>query len=294
MTVLTPLAPIERPIGIFRNVPADVYHRRALDIVNCGGLKVLIEDTPRHYHHFIHSDDEDIELSDALAFGQALHCAILEPEVFAGSYRFLPKNAPKDLRRFRDADKPSQATLDSIAWWDAWEAETAGELRSLELEDNGFVIAAGELIDECEKEVTIYWIDEETGLYCKARADLWAEELSFGGDLKSCLRASKEAFGRVIFQRFYHVQAAHYCEGFRALGKPLEKFTFFPMEKRAPNVCASYDCTPADWERGFTLRQRAMRTLRRCLDTNTWPGFTRRVEPCPMPAFAHYDANDKD
>lgn len=319
MSLLTPIhtgeltlaCPVAMPPGVYRNVPADRYHRRAHDVVNCGGLKVLIERTPRHYVDFIDGGDEDVEESDALAFGSALHCAILEPEVFAGSYRFLPASAPKDMRHHRNAKKPSRETLDSIAWWDDWERETAGcfvitaaeldatvrmasELRGLEIEDGGHVITAGELIDACEKEVTIYWVDEETGLSCKARFDLLSEELRFAGDLKSTLCASREAWGRTMFQRLYHVQAAHYCEGMRALGMPLEKFTFFAMEKRRPYVCATYDTTPADWELGYLLRQRAMRTLKRCLESDTWPGYTRRVEPCPMPAYAHYQLNDKE
>jgi len=294
--------------------PGDTYYKRVLGEANNTALTIIDQKTPLHYYDWVTHPDEDEEESAALAFGKAFHCATLEPELFRDTYSVLPANAPRDMRRFRDAKKPSDETLASIDWWDSWEARNAGRvmmtnasydlavamaesLRGYVMEfdsGNGRAVemTGADLFDSCEKEVTVRWVDEETGLPCKLRADLWNRELRFAGDLKSARDATQEAFSRAINAHRYHVQHAHYCEGFRAAGEALRSFAFFPVEKIRPFAPASWHIDPISEERGWAIRQRSIRKLKACMDSGRWPGPTRTIESIGIPAYGHYDIEE--
>jgi hypothetical protein len=308
--MLQPEVPL---VGVFFDEPADVYYRRALGEASNSALTVIDEQTPRHYWHWVHHPEDD-ESTTALTFGKAFHTATLEPEIFGDLYTVLPADAPRDLRHLRDAQKPSDSTKRAIEWWDSWTAHSASRavltradydlalamaasLRAYEMAfkvgGHEVSITAGELFDACRKEVTFRWIDEDTGLPCKSRMDVYEADLQFGGDLKSCLDGSRAAFSRAINRHRYHVQHGHYCEGARVCGVPLRSFAFFPVEKCRPHVPASWHVDAPSEARGWDIRQRSMRKLARCMETNTWPGHTTTVEPIGIPAYGHYDA-DKD
>lgn len=293
--------------AILPGVPEAVYYTRQLAVASNSGLSVLDEKSAAHYLHWCEHPESD-ENTEALAFGKAFHMATLEPEKFGDTYVVQPADAPRDLRYLRNAQKPSAATLAAIDWWDTWEANMAGRIaltamaydqarfmgqaiRALRMRFGAVEVTCGELFDACQKEVTIYWVDEETGMKCKARVDLWAEDLAFAGDLKSCLDASREAFARAIFRHRYHVQHAHYSDGFRSCGAPLRSFVLFPVEKVAPYVPASWHVDEMGEERGFAIRRRSLLKLKRCLEADHWPGYTETAEPIQLPAYAFYSAD---
>lgn len=308
------LRPVEPRIGIFTDEPAETYYVRRLDEASNSGLSVLDNDEdgcPARYFHYITTTEVDEEEGAHMTFGKAFHMAFLEPDRFGSVYTVMPENAPRDLRRYRNAKDPSLETLKSIDWWDEFEDRNknrifltrpsydlalamSASLRRLPMEfDGGKVkIVMGELLEMCQTEVTVRWIDEDTGIPCKLRADLYCEELAFGGDLKSAKSASRAGFSRAINSRRYHVGHAHYCEGFRAIGKPLKSFALLPVEKLAPHIAASWHVDSVSEERGWALRQRAMRRLQACLQSGQWPGYTTTITPIGIPAYGHYEYED--
>lgn len=288
--------------------PADAYYRRALHVASNSGLTQLAR-CPAAYLFWVEHPEADEETA-ALAFGKAAHMAALEPDRFGDCYTVLPADAPRDLRYLRGAAKPSDATKAAIEWWDTWEATSAGRgvltdadyrlavamgqsLRRLPMAFDGVRITGAELFDACQKEVTLYWIDEETGVECKARADLYAPDLGFAGDLKFCRDASRAGFFRAVNSHRYHVQDAHYVDGFRACGAPLRSFGFFPAEKAAPYLAASYHLGPASQTRGYELRQAGLRRLKACLESGEFPGYTTTMTVGEIPAYGMYDADEE-
>ena len=302
------------PLGMHFDVPAETYYVRRLDEASNSGLTIIDERCPAAYKWWVDHPDADEEETAALTFGKAFDCAVLEPEKFGDLYAVMPADAPRDLRRFRNANRPSADTLRSIEWWDAFEAANAGRtflthntyqqalamaasLRAYEMTFNAdgreITVLAGELFDACQKQVTLSWIDEETGVLCKARLDLLEPDIAFAGDLKSARDASRAGFSRAINAHRYHVQAVGYADGCRACGLPLKSFAFFPVEKDPPYVPASWHVDAPSEERGWAIRQRSLRKLAECLRTGRWPGHTRTVESIAIPAYGFYDA-DKD
>lgn len=295
---------------IIRNESGELYYPRVLGEANNSALTVIDTKTPMHYFHWVHDKGDDEEESAALAFGKAFHAATLEPELFRDTYCVLPADAPRRPTAAQwNAKNPSPDSLRSMDWWTDWNARSAGRaemtraaydtavamavsLRAYRMTFGATTMTGAELFDACEKEVTVRWQDEETGLQCKLRADLWSEELAFAGDLKSARDATKEAFSRAINAHRYHVQHCHYSEGFRAAGSPIRSFAFFPVEKVAPYVPASWHIDAPSEERGWAIRQRSMKKLAACMASGEWPGPTTTIESIGIPAFGHYDSED--
>jgi hypothetical protein len=80
------------------------------------------------------------EESDAMQWGSLVDCLWTTPTLFASEYCLIPDDAPRDLRkdsRVMNAKKPSQDSLDAIAWWNTFDAEVAGRtlVKQSELDD---------------------------------------------------------------------------------------------------------------------------------------------------------------
>lgn len=296
---------------ILYDEPEASYHRRHLDVASNSGLKILDEKSPAHYWHWCQYPEEDRNTA-ALDFGAAFHAAVLEPDAFARRYCVTPADAPaRPTIRQVHAKKPSPATLEQIAWWQRWDADHTGLTmlaaddydtiqgmaakqrdQVLQVPDRGgklIKIRGSELFDLCQKEVTLRWTDPRTGVECKARVDLACAELRFGGDLKSAVDASPDGFARAVHRYRYHQQDAHYMDGADACGAPWDTFLFFASEKTKPYEPGVYYVPPVARERGRVLRDRALATLKTCLDSGRWPGYTPTITELILPAYAYYD-----
>lgn len=155
--------------------------------------------------------------------------------------------------------------------------------------DKTLTIRGAELFDLCRKEVTIRWVDERTGVECKARVDLDCDELEFGGDLKSAADAHPRVFAQSVATYRYHQQHVHYSDGKQATGRPWKNFLFLVAEKGKVNAPAVYTIPPEAEVRGREIRDRGMDTMRRCLDSNTWPSYSNTIKELVLPTWAYYD-----
>jgi exodeoxyribonuclease VIII len=283
--------------GIYPDVPAEIYHRRELGVVNNGALKILSGKTPAHYQAWVETTENDD--AAALVFGRALHCAVLEPDLFAETYVEPvdhPHRRPTAIQR--NAKKPSQSTLDAIAYWDAWEAANAGKTEITLLEKQKLIgmsdairrhPLAGRLLVGGTAEETIVWDDPRTGLRCKARADYHAAERGVLVDIKTTEDASEKGFMLSVARYGYHLQHAHYASAFQALGHELRAFLFVAVEKEPPYAVAVHCLDPEAEARGIELRDRAMDTLNHCLRTDTWPAYEPRIHRLALPLWALRD-----
>lgn len=279
---------------ILLGVPAEEYHKRELGVISAGVLRRLNEETPAHYRAWV--DDTDEGDTPAKVFGKAYHDRVLLPDLFAKCYVGEPVGAPiRPTEVMRNAKNPSQSSIDRVAFWDRWEAENAGK----------FVMAAdqfalietmhkalmrdpyiADLFAEGDSEVTLRWIDPDTGLRCKARADRWNRRKRYMVDLKTTDNASERGFGRSVVRYGYDITHAHYSEGAKACGEPLDKYLLVVQEKRPPYLAVVYELDAAAEDRGYGLRQRGMDTMAACMANNIWPGYPSGVQPLAVPGWA--------
>lgn len=272
----------ELPQGIHENVPPELYYQRILGVASKSSLD-LLHRAPSVYRNWIDTGEE--VSTPALDFGHAFHCALLEPDRFVSDFVVRP-----DFGDCRFKENKTKR--------DAWTAANEGKLVISDADMTvvrGIILAAqrhplaARLLRKGSRELTLRWTDPGTGIECKARADWYVEELGLCLDLKSTIDASLRHFRRDVATHGYHRQEAFYREGFERCGKRLEHFVFLACEKAAPFLVGLYALDARAVENGRASVMRDLETLRRCIDTDTWPGLPETIETIHLPTWAIED-----
>lgn len=118
-----------------------------------------------------------------------------------------------------------------------------------------------------QREQSVHWIDERTGLELKCRPDWLIEngETVFVLDLKTTESNQPRKFKRSIEDYGYHVQAAMYSDGVREITGKLTEFYFVGVEKEPPYVCCIHEIAPDSLRMAHGLYRDALNDLRECL-----------------------------
>lgn len=185
--------------------------------------------------------DEPYEETDAMAWGTMVHTLLLEPDQLPARYAIKPADAPKkpDARQ-RNAKKPSQDTLDAIAWWDNFNASvgdrrviTADDMANLQALEERIAadpIAQPLLAELGMVEASFFWHDAETDIPMRCRPDAWRQD-NIMMDVKTCANCDSHKFGTAALELGYDRQAAMYCDGVeRTTGKRPDAFIFIAIE----------------------------------------------------------------
>lgn len=258
--------------GLFEALSASEYHQREIGVASKSALDRLHK-TPSKYLAWVKGEIDSDDDTEALAFGRAFHCALLEPDVFEQTHIVVPDFGDC---RFKEAK----------ANRDAWRRDNAGKVE-LSPKDERTILGmsrsvrkhplAGAAIREGKSELTARWIDEETGLRCKARADYYVRDMAMIVDIKTTGDASARAFARSCTEYAYHRQDAFYRDGFIALDAPVDDFVFVAVEKKAPYDVAVHQVN----EDGLALGRRSIRddlaTLKQCIERNHFPGYPEQI-----------------
>lgn len=292
------------PTGeVILGLPAAAYQQRELGVATSGQLQQLRTKTPAHHLAWTRAEDSS---TPATAFGRAYHCRVLEPLVFATWYVSPPTDAPKDLRCHRNAKTKSQATLDSIAWWDSYDERMRGKfvldpadgarLEAMVAALKAHPLANALLFEyDGDAEVTMRWVDAATGVRCKARPDRVVRRPDRSRyrsmvDLKSSDDASPVGFSKAVHKYGYHIQQAHYTEGAKACGIELDEYLIVVQEKTYPYLVAVYQLDAATETLGYEQRQQGVQTMADCIAANEWPGYAPGVQELSLPAYAFGEA----
>jgi hypothetical protein len=257
---------------LLRNHPRAAYDA-IRDRVNFSTLKEM-ERSPAHYKWRLEHPDEP---TDAMDLGNGTHLAVLEPERFAAEVLRWPKRrAGKD--------------------WDAFEAANAGKL-ILPASDYDDCLAMQKAVRECAQaqpyltgghaEVTMLWEREIIPgfpIALKGRFDY----LSPLGpvDLKTCADASREAFGRAVFNMGYLAQSALYLDGYRAITGADDRFSIVAVEKEPPFVTQVYWLTDEQLAFGRELCTKWLAQVAFCRLEDSWPPYSTEPLPLTLPGWA--------
>jgi len=266
-------------LGIRFDLEADLYHRRELGVVSKSALD-LFQRSPAHYKAWI--DGHDRKETDALRFGQAMHVALLEPERFSDTYIVEPDFGDcrgKANRAARDAWRESNANRVVVS---------NDNQSSITAMQRSFFAhpTASKLLHGGISEVSLRWVDDETGVVCKARADRWNPDRKLAVDLKSTDDASPEGFAKSVAKWRYHVQDALYRAGFAACGEPVEHFALVAIEKEPPYAVAVYTLDTEAVAKGHSLARAGIEMMRVCLDTKSWVAYSNGVSELALPRWA--------
>lgn len=273
----TLLAPTDLKPGWYENVPPEVYH--SWDLCSNSRLSVIHKSSPMHLRHSLLSLEE--KNTPALVLGEALHSAILEPELFDVQFAAAP-----------ECDK--RTTVGKKVYADFC-IEAAGKTH---LTAEQFQIAkAGSaavwanldarIILESPGQIEITGIfDSVEGLRCKLRADKLAEEFQATVDVKSCICAHPRVFERDIYNHGYHRQGAFYVDGARALGFEARTHIIIAVEKEAPFASVVYELKSDALELGRQELSELKQTYKRCVESGIWPGYPEGMVKIGVPNWA--------
>jgi exodeoxyribonuclease VIII len=249
--------------------------------VSNSGLKLLGSKTPAHFYaQHLDPDRRQRPSTQPQMIGTALHAAALEPEKFAAQYVVAPYEARNSAGYKAWAKDQDRLILMPVA-----ADNVAGMRQSL----FSHPIAGRLLGDAREFEFSLYAIDPETGVLCRARLDLLTHS-GFIVDLKKCQDASPAEAARSIAKYGYHQQDAFYTDVFGwCVGQPPRGFAFIFIEELPPHAVAVYVLDTADRDRGRRMYRRALNLYARCLESGEWPGYPVQAQTLSLPAWARRD-----
>lgn len=278
-------------IGVHEGVPASIYH--SWDACSFSRLSKMRQSAAHCLQSFTGN-----ERTPAMILGDAIHLAVLQPELFDEKYAIAgpctgttAKGEPCrnmgstewgdagwrcGTHRPKDDQPVSRDVLSEEEW-----AKCQGTRDSILA--HGY---AGRLI-ECEgpRELSIVWRDPETDTLCKGRVDKYAPEVATIADLKSTMNARRDEFNRKIFTFGYYLQAPMYLDGMAAVGLPCKHFVLLPVEKSPPFACAAYRVMDDVVQAGREHVRELMQQYAACLDTGHWPGYSDVVEDIDLPTW---------
>jgi exodeoxyribonuclease VIII len=257
----------ENFVKIAHNMPSAEYHAHP---AVSKSLLDKISKSPLHARAYLDGARE--EPTAAMAFGTALHTAVLEAERFDTEYKvFEGDRRTKAGKEAYEALLATGASIISAADYDAITAMTMA-IRQHKV--------AGSLLMDGHAESSVFWQHPGTRLECKARPDWWRND-GIVVDLKTTDDASPAAFARSVATYRYHVQAAHYMIGTQA-----KRFVFIAVEKKAPHAVAVYELDADTLRMGHTLRERDLDQYASCVEFNTWPGYPAEIQTLALPKWA--------
>lgn len=271
--------------GIHKNLTRREYE--SIEAVNQSTLKLFSKTAAHAREAMLHPK----EPTEAMNFGSALHCAILEPKRFQQVYVV----APKFDRRTKEGKEG----------WATWEEQNRG--KEIVAQDDMAAISA--MANSCyseplvkslltapgSNEVALVWTDKRTGLRCKALLDRVTTYANYTVvlDIKSARDAGELEFGRAVFKLTYHVQAAFYLDGLNAIAPADRRFLFIAIEKERPFCVAVYELDDESIAQGRATVRRYLNTYAECMATGIWPGYPSGVTPLSLPSWATEGGSDE-
>jgi hypothetical protein len=242
----------EHAPGIYFGMPAEEYH--ADPAFSTSGVKdILVSPLTYWVNSALNPDHEPPEESVFMGMGTAFHTRLLEgAEVFTERYAVLPsKDDHPDAidggdairAKCKDLGVSAGGTIaamcerilekepDALLWPVILaEFKAANEGKELIGADLARRIDTSARIVECHPsarkalgggypEVSIFWVDPETGIRMKCRVDYLKARA--GIDLKTFTNPNRlqvdEAVARKVANERYHIQGVIYCEGLEAV-----------------------------------------------------------------------------
>ena len=289
-------------IQYFTDMDEATYH--ASKALSLSGMKTMLRQSPRHYE-WQYLEGNQVT-NEAMMFGRAFHCAILEPERFTEAYAVAPSvnMATKSGALEYLAWIESITRVNSQLSDDAKLPEIKAQIARLKERFDGEIIDADTMhliemmADEVRaknaanhllslkgySEVSLFW--EEEGVALKSRFDFLSESGAIV-DVKTSQDASPDGFTREAYKYGYHMQAYWYMRAYRQVtGKPADSFTFIACDKKAPHCVGVYKASDEMLELGEIDCMKALEIYRECVRRQCFHAYPDMIIALGLPRYA--------
>jgi hypothetical protein len=285
--------PIDPDVGIYEDVPFEEYQQW-----NCFSKSMVSSalKSGQHLQNFVNNGKK----SKALGFGTLVDTLVLEPHLLGELFVIQPATYSTTKTTGRAPNKKTETITKP---WNL-NSKTCKEIQQKILESGKSIVKQEDLdrakaiqhaLFSCEeaavsitagkKQVSMVWVDPETGVKCKGRIDILTNGTI--DDLKTSIDASPDAFSRAIGKFFYFVQAGAYTEAYELLTGETRDFRFIVAETSGeteiPEV-ALYDLDHESIIAGRLMFKRALRNVKHWLEHGV-KGYSKFWEPVSAPRW---------
>lgn len=281
-----------RPLGMILGMPFDEYH--AVDAMSASGMRYLAR-SPWHYRNRV-----PITPTRSMLNGTLAHCAVLEPAELERRYVFVPDDAP---RRPTEAQWNAKTSNDSSRaakeWWTDFlqRAEQRTVIAANDYATTQQQLAAlranpwlHEHLASGSSEVSLFWVDRESGVYCKARLDhlhITADKRVVILDLKATADDTPSGFARSVASMGYHRQRAHYINGFEAVTRQkVDDFVFAVVSSVPPILATPYRLLDEAAQQGAEEVAELLEKYAKCQRSGDWHAYSPQQQMIDLPAWA--------
>jgi len=293
----------------------DEQYHADKNYISASSLKKL-KISPAHYIEDCESEDEE---TDAMIFGSAYHCFILEPEKFENDYYVF--NDSSICQVLIGEGYKSPRSTKAYKEWEESEMRIIGDKKVITLDTHERLKAMREkimrhpyakmlLANGIKEQGYMGEIETEAGIIkVKFKPDQSNDNRKIIVDLKTTIDASQDGFTKKAADMDYHLQAAFYSD---LLGKVTGdgrayRFVFIAQEKKKPFAFNIFEASPQFISQGRFEYEMLLQLYKFCLDNSTWPGYQIWCEnkygilELKLPAWAikdltyfdHYSTNQK-
>lgn len=282
-----------RPMGLYRDMPFEQYLE--VDAFSNSAMKLLAR-SAWHWKNRV----EPVKQTRPMLCGSLAHCAQLEPHALDQRYVFVPDDAPRRPTEAQwNAAKSNESSTAAKAWWKDFldgvssrEIVTAQEFAITQMQLAALAAdpEISALLATGYSECSVFWVDQDTGVYCKARPDHVHPVNSRAVkllDLKSTADESPRGFGIAAARLGFHRQAVHYSEGFaQATGLKVEAFVFAAVTSAPPVLAVPYRLTDEIEAQAKDERRELMHLYSVCQRQDRWPAYGSGIQLLDFPAYA--------
>lgn len=134
-------------------------------------------------------------------------------------------------------------------------------------------------------ESSLFWVDQETGVRCRARLDWLSDRIV---DYKTTTDVSPAAISRTVDKFGYHLQADFYLSGAVELDvvAPDAPFLFVFQAKTPPYLVTVVELDETALRIGHERNRLARQIYRDCTESGVWPAYSDDIETISLPAYA--------
>lgn len=207
--------------------------------------------------------------------GTASHLMVLEPDLFDQSVAVI-RGETKDGRP-SDGYATAAAKEQRDAAYSAGktpllakEVDVLREMRAVLHSDP----VARHAFTNGKPEQSIFWRDEEFGVWCRTRPDWMPNHPRYAINYKTADSVKPEDIERTIYNLGYFQKAAWEMDGIEAAsGARPEKFFLVAQCKKLPYTVATFELDPDDLHYGVRLNRKARGIYAWCMERGEWPGY---------------------
>jgi len=255
---------------------ADYYADKAISVSGLKKLKV----SPAHYKY-----GEEVKETEAMAFGSAYHCLILEPERFEKEYYVFDDTVVCGALIAKGAKSP-RATNDYKTWKEGELNMADGKILIDKADHDHLKAMRDRLFSHPYAKMLLTGGEAEAGYAGTIETSVGAINIKFKPDyikagkhivvdLKTVADASIDGFARSAADNDYHIQAAFYSDMIeRMAGDNMgQTFVFIAQEKIRPYAFNLFECSPQFISQGRYEYELLLQLYKYCIDNDKWPGY---------------------